>query len=310
MSGSYDRPGRRRAPPSGYDPYDDVLTGPTTDPGLAHAYDAPGTMGILARRTKAHHKQLIPIEAGPGGVSVEQWAAFSLRYVTAWANWRVAYGAWRLQIPEALYPEGFPVWSWGGGVGFAELQLAHRVGARCALISSRASRLEMAANHGFTAVDRARFADLDFVPNRYRNDHAYKERYRAAVQYFLRLVREHTDGEGVSIFIDNIGAPVFRATVKALAREGVLATAGWKRGMELGYLRASQAIARQTFVHTHYASYAEAAEAVAYAVAEDWLPPPESIWETYSWDGVPELARDYLAGELESYWPIFHINPL
>lgn len=52
MSGSYDRPGRRRPPPSGYEAYDDAITGPVTDPGLAHSYDVPPTqMPTL----EAHH---------------------------------------------------------------------------------------------------------------------------------------------------------------------------------------------------------------------------------------------------------------
>ena len=53
----------------------------------AHAYDAPGTIGILAKRTKAPARQLIPLPQD-NPFTLEQWAAFSLRYVTAWSNWR------------------------------------------------------------------------------------------------------------------------------------------------------------------------------------------------------------------------------
>lgn len=58
MSGSYDRPGRRRAPPSGYDPYDEVLTGPPTDPA-ALGYDAPPTQ-LPTLEAPAHEETYAP----------------------------------------------------------------------------------------------------------------------------------------------------------------------------------------------------------------------------------------------------------
>ena len=42
--------------------------------------------------------------------------AFWVTWVTAWENWRVAVGVWRIQMPE-LDPDAAHVWSWGGGVG-------------------------------------------------------------------------------------------------------------------------------------------------------------------------------------------------
>jgi hypothetical protein len=53
-------------------------------------------------------------------------------------------------------------------------------------------------------------------------------------------MRELSDGLGAAIFIDNIGAPLYRTTLKALARQNVLATVGWKHGRRTSTLRASE----------------------------------------------------------------------
>ena len=276
----------------------------------AHAYDARNTMGVLAKRTKARARQLIRLGPDHQVASLPQWAAFSLRYVTAWANWRVAHGSFRLQLPVETFPEAFPVWAWGGGVAYAELQLAAHFGARCTLISSKASRLAEAEAAGFAAVDRRSFSDLDYDPKAYKMSDGYRERYRAAERAFLEVVAQGTGGEGASIFIDNIGGPVFRASLKALAREGVLTTAGWKCGMNVSYMRAMQCIARQTFVHTHYASFEEGRQAVRYAVEHEWLPPSSALSKTYAWHDIGQLSLDFNADRVDSYFPIFAINPL
>ncbi len=91
-------------------------------PETIYAYDTPKSVGVLARQTKLHEKQVIPIPKDTQH-SLQQWAAFSLRYFTAWANWNLAYGCWRLQMTEADFPTPY-VWGWGGGVALAELALA------------------------------------------------------------------------------------------------------------------------------------------------------------------------------------------
>jgi len=60
-------------------------------PTTIFGYDAPGTIGVLARTMKLHQRQLIPIPRS-SRFTPQQWASFSLRYVTAWANWQVAWG--------------------------------------------------------------------------------------------------------------------------------------------------------------------------------------------------------------------------
>lgn len=276
---------------------------------LAHAYDAPNTMGLLAKRAILPERTLmrIPHDAR---FSLPQWAAFSLRYITAWANHRVAYGAWRLQIPEELFPDGFPVWAWSGGVAFAQLTLAKRKdAARCVMITSSPARRALAERAGLETLDRSAYGDLSFHASRYDSDPDYAARYRESEQRFLHEVHARTNGDGVAIFIDNIGAPVFRATLKALARQGVVATCGWKKGMRLEMFRAIECIARHTFVHTHYANRREGEDAVRFACEHDWMVPHDALGKIWEWDEVSTLAKGHMTDTIDSYFPIYRINP-
>jgi NADPH:quinone reductase-like Zn-dependent oxidoreductase len=275
---------------------------------LALAYDAPGSMGVLARRARLHERNVVPIPAKTRH-SLKQWAAFSLRYVTAWSNWKVAYGSWRLQMTAEDQATPF-VWGWGGGSTLAEVSLAAREGCRTAMISSNEHRLKLIASLGIQPVDRRPFRDLDFDESRYKTDACYREAYKHAENAFLRMVREMTDGHGVSIFVDYIGSPVFRATLRALARQGVLTTAGWKNGMSTSTVRAIECIQRHVHVHTHGARYREWREAMEYAEATGWMPPPSEVDRVYGWDEIPQLACDYANGRIDSYFPIFQVNPL
>lgn len=269
------------------------------------AYDAPNTLGVLARRTKMHHKNLIPIPKDTP-YSLKQWAAFSLRFVTAWANWRVAHSAWRIQMADTP-PEETYVWGWGGGSTLAELMLAKAFGCKTAMLASTDDRLAHIRNLGITAIDRREFPGLEFNPDMAGSDASQYGRYRNAERKFLKSVMEHTNGEGVSIFIEYIGTPVFRATLKALSRQGVLTTAGWKCDMKTSIMRAVECINRHTHVHTHYAKYSEGLDAVQYAGASRWMAPFEPC--QYDWEDIPKLAFDYTAGNTQSYFPLFAINP-
>lgn len=265
-------------------------------------YDARGMMGLLARTVKLHARQVVPLPARTRHL-LTQWAAFPVRYGTAWDNWRVAYGAWRLQVDNP--PNETFVWGWGGGVAFAELLLAKQQGCRAAMIASSDERLAAIAAAGLTPIDRRLFPDLSFCADRYATDASFKRAYLASERTFLGLIRDHTGSEGTSIFIDNIGWPVHRATVRALARNGVITTAGWKHGMEITLNRAAECIARHIFVHTHASK--NSPEAVYEAEASGWVPPvPDRV---YAWDEIAELADEYANGHIESYFPIFQVNP-
>jgi NADPH:quinone reductase-like Zn-dependent oxidoreductase len=269
-------------------------------PRKIFGYDAPGSVGLLARRTKLHRRQLIRLPPGSRH-GLAQWAAFSLRFITAWANWKVAWGAWRLQAPGGSAPF---VWGWGGGVTLAELQLARRDGCETAMVASHEERLELIRSAGIHAVDRRRFPDLDYDP---AADGAERERYLVSERRFLAAAAAHTGGRGVSIFIDYIGRPVFRATLKALGRPAIVTTAGWKCGMDLSLVRALECMHWHTHVHTHYARYDEGLEAVQASESTGWAPPPpRRVWE---WEQIPALARTYAAGEAAEMFPVYRVNP-
>ncbi len=267
-------------------------------------YDAPHTMGCLAKQMKLHEKQVILIPENTE-FGYEQWAGFSLRYITAWANWKMAYGCWRLQMTEEDCPAPF-VWGWGGGVSIAELSLAQFQGCRVAMISSDDKRLKLIESMRIKPIDRRLFPYLDFDEGKYQTDPVYKKNYLASEEIFLDTVKKNTMDLGVSIFIDYVGSPVLRATLRALARQGVLTTAGWKEGMKTSTVRAIECISRHIHIHTHYARYPQGRAAVRFAEDTGWLPKIDS--EIYSWDNIPELAHDYAEGKISAYYPIFRVS--
>ncbi|MEM7344799.1 MAG: zinc-binding alcohol dehydrogenase family protein [Chloroflexota bacterium] len=268
------------------------------------AYDAPNTIGLLAKQTKIHQAQLFPIFTETSH-SLKQWAAYPIRYGTAWDNWKVAFGAWRLQMSESDCPEPY-VWGWGGGVTLAQLSLAQQFGCKTAMISSRDARIALIEQMGITPIDRRQFPDLHFDEARFKKDFAYRRNYIRSENMFLELVQHHTNGAGVSIFIDNIGGPVHRATLKALGRQGVLTTVGWKRGMTVSQMRGVECIARHIHVHTH--GERNNTDGIYFAEEKGWFPPVEE--SVYQWDQIPELAQAFSEDALDTYFPIFQVNSL
>lgn len=271
---------------------------------VVHGYDGRGTVGLLAKQMKARSITLFPIPEG-SKYSPQQWAGFSLRYLTAWSNWKVAIGAYRLQISETDDPRP-SVWGWGGGTTLAELDLARRAGCDAAMISGSDHHLREIEALGITAIDRRQFADLNFDAENDK-DPSLRLAYSRAERSFLKMVKERTQGRGAAIFVDYIGSPVYRASLRALGRQGVLTTAGWKHGMELPTNRANECIKRHIHVFTHAARAQEADKAIAFGEREGWMP---NVATERGWDEIPALAEDFAAGRVNSYFPIFAVNPL
>ena len=269
-------------------------------------YDAPNTVGVLAKRMKLHERVVCLIPANTK-YSIQQWAAFSLRYVTAWANWKAAYGCLRTMASEEELPNPF-VWGWGGGVTLAELELAQFFGCRTAMMSSDDRRLGLIKSKGITPVDRRQFPDLKFNEESNQSNPTYRQAYQESEKRVLDIVKEETRGMGVSIFMDYVGLPVVRATLKALACPGVLTTAGWKAGMRISSVRAIECMNWHAHIHTHYARYADGLEAARFAEENGWMPTIDS--EPYDWDNIPQLAEDYAKARLTTYFPLFQINPI
>ncbi len=267
----------------------------------ALAYDARGTMGALAERFVIPARCLAPIPPGTRH-TLAQWAAFAVRYVTAWANWALAYGTLRLQLDAAALPRPH-VWGWGGGTTFAELDLARRHGCEAVMVSGTDRHLELIESSGIAALDRRRFPGLAQSDDA---DDRAREARRAAERHFVDEVRRRTAGDGVHIFVDYIGTPMLRATLKALGRNGIVTTAGWKHGMRIPLRRAVECIQRRQHIHTHYARYGECIDAMAYGEANGWMPAVEA--EITPFEDVPALARRYGAGET-GYFPVFAVRP-
>ena len=140
----------------------------------------------------------------------------------------------------------------------------------------------------------------------YDEDRLYRSRYLRAEGLFLDKVQELTSGEGVSIFIDNIGAPVFRATMRALGRCGVVTTAGWKHGKQLRFDRAAACVQRHTLLHTHGCKRSLGVQAVEFAEETGWLPPVQD--RVTEWDRIPELAAEFAEEKISTYFPMFAVN--
>ncbi len=272
-------------------------------PIKALAYDAPGTMGCLATRMVVREHELLALP-DPTRHSLPQWAAFSGASITAWSNWELAYGTLRLQLHADELPAPH-VWGWGGGTTLAELDLARRHNCHTVQLSADPARRAQIERTGVTALAREQFPALAFDDARFAGDLAYRRAYLESEAGFLSEVVQRTDSEGVHIFVDYIGQPVHRATLKALARQGLITTAGWKLGMSLSHLRAAECIGRHQFINTHYARRSQGIAAVAYAEATGWMPEPD---DAIPFDRVPELARAHAEGRT-GFYPIFAVNP-
>ena len=112
----------------------------------------------------------------------------------------------------------------------------------------------------------------------------------------------------MAIFVDHIGTAVIRATIRALARQGVVTTAGWKSGMNWRSVRAIDCIQRHVHVHTHYARYGEARIAMQNAETTGWMPPLCEEGEVCPWSEIPALAHDYAEGRVTDYFPLYQVN--
>lgn len=272
---------------------------------LVHGYDAPHTIGLLAKRSKMSTQMLLPIPRDTR-YSLAQWATYG-RYFTAWDNWHKASACWRTQVPGDD-PASHLVFGWGGGVTLAELTLAKRAGFRVAMTAGSDERVSLLRENGIVPVDRRRFPDLTLPSRQTGADRERQARHQASMAEFLSVIDRLSDGRGVAIFVDNIGEPLYRATVKALAREGVIATCGWKAGMRISHLRGAECINRHIHVNTHVWRLPDSPAIRDFQESAGWIA-PEGSTVRYDFDQVPQLASDYANGRIASYFPLYLVNP-
>ncbi|MEY2688228.1 MAG: hypothetical protein RL375_2426 [Pseudomonadota bacterium] len=134
----------------------------------------------------------------PDALDFAEGAALGVNHLTAW---RMLFTKARLQPGETVLVFGV-----GGGVSLAALQLAAAAGARVIVTSRDADKLERAITQGADAtIDTS------------RDDTA-------------RRVMALTDGRGVDVVIENIGAAVWTTALKCLVRGGRIVTCGATTG--------------------------------------------------------------------------------
>ncbi|WP_255192528.1 zinc-binding dehydrogenase [Natronobeatus ordinarius] len=167
------------------------------DPTLDPNYHIIGehVPGIHAEYAAIPEDNLIPV---PDGVDWEVAGSSSLVFQTAW----------RMLIERAELKPGEKVLVLGasGGVGHAALQIADYAGAEVYATGSSEEKLQYAEDHG-----------ADHVCN-------YEE------ENFAKWIRAETDGRGVDVVVEHVGAPTWRDSIKSLTKGGRLVTCGGTGG--------------------------------------------------------------------------------
>lgn len=150
--------------------------------------------GTFAEFVSLPSRNVFPM---PEGLSFGEAAALGVNHITAW---RMLHGKARVKPWETVLIFGI-----GGGVSLAALQLARLAGARTLVTSREPAKLERALALGAdVAIDG-------------RGD-------------VVRQVMAATDGRGVDVVIENVGAAVWSAAMKSLVRGGRLVTCGATTG--------------------------------------------------------------------------------
>ncbi len=161
--------------------------------------------GGYAARVVCAAGQVMPV---PDGVDLVSAAALPEVACTVWSN--------VFMIAGMKPHETFLVHGGAGGIGSFAIQLVHQLGARVFTTGGTAEKLALCAELG---------ADVTI---------SYRD------QDFVEVVREETQGAGVDVILDNMGAKYLGRNVEALATEGRLVVIGLQGGakgeLDLGAL--------------------------------------------------------------------------
>ncbi len=161
--------------------------------------------GGYASRVVVPAGQVMPV---PAGVDLVHAGALPEVACTVWSNVFMVAGL----KPE----ESFLVHGGAGGIGTFAIQLAHALGSQVLTTGGTPEKLALCAELG---------ADVTIS---YRDED------------FVQVAREATDGRGVDVILDNMGAAYLGRNVDALATEGRLVVIGMQGGtkgeLDLGKL--------------------------------------------------------------------------
>jgi len=193
--------------------------------------------GGYAARVAVPAAQLLPV---PTGVSLVDAAALPEVACTVWSN---------VFMTAALAPgEWLLVHGGSSGIGTMAIQLAHAFGAHVAVTAGSAEKLEVCRSLGADVL--VNYRDEDFV----------------------EAVKAATDGAGVDVILDNMGAKYLARNVDALAAYGRLMVIGLQGGtraeLDLGVLLRKRASVAATSLRARPA--AEKAAIVAAVREHVW----------------------------------------
>ncbi len=169
--------------------------------------------GGYAERVAVAADQVLPV---PAGVSLVDAAALPEVCCTVWSNLLDVAG---LQAGESVLIHGG-----SSGIGTMAIQLARRVGARVFVTAGTPAKLARCAELGAE------------VGINYRQEN------------FVERVRAETDGRGVDVVLDNMGASYLARNIDALGPDGRLVVIGLQGG-RTGELDLGRLLARRAAVH-------------------------------------------------------------
>ncbi|WP_183095095.1 NAD(P)H-quinone oxidoreductase [Nocardioides stalactiti] len=153
--------------------------------------------GGYASKVAVPAGQVMPV---PDGIDLVTAAALPEVACTVWSN---VFMIARLQPGEAFLVHGG-----AGGIGTMAIQLAAAAGARVFATAGSTDKLDLCRSLG--AEVAINYHDEDFV----------------------EVVREHTDGRGADVVLDNMGAKYLERNVSVLADEGRLVIIGMQGGIK------------------------------------------------------------------------------
>jgi putative PIG3 family NAD(P)H quinone oxidoreductase len=151
--------------------------------------------GGYATRVVVPAGQVMP---APAGVDLVTAAALPEVAATVWSNVMMVAG---LRSGDSCLAHGG-----AGGIGTFAIQLAHALGARVFATAGSADKLALCTELG-----------ADVAIN-------YRE------QDFVEVVKDETDGAGVDVILDNIGASYLARNLASLATRGRLVVIGLQGG--------------------------------------------------------------------------------
>lgn len=193
--------------------------------------------GGYAEKVAVPATQLMPV---PRGLSLLEAAALPEVTCTVWS---MVFERGHLRLGETFLVHGG-----SSGIGTMAIQLAHRHGARVFATAGTPRKLDVCRQLG-----------ADVAVN-------YRE------EDFVERVRSETDGHGVDVILDNMGASYLARNVSALATEGRLVVLGLQGGttgeLNLGALLAKRGTVTAASLRAQPA--AQKAQIVAATVAFVW----------------------------------------